>query len=208
MQEMSYELTLNAPSAHNVMNAMHENTVRVILNECSNFAKANELDSKRAMHLRLLTEEMLSMLPNLMDYGSGKFYIENKDDMIQIHLELFLKESAVKAAIAKRAAEAKANAGKGTVGMLKRIAAAVDSAALKMGVVKKEESSWSLSEYIESVRSTDREKNLEAWDELEHSVIANIADDVIVTSTVDSVNITICKDMVSNEKFQNNIEEE
>lgn len=192
---MSYELILNPPSPNHTINSMHENTVRVILNECENFAEANHLDGKQAMHLRLLTEEMLSMLPNLMDYGSGKFHIENVDNMIQIHLELFLKDTAVKAAAAKRAAEAKANAGKGTAGMLKRIISAVDSAALKMGVVKKE-TSWSLREYINSVRSTERENNIDAWDELEHSIIANIADDVVVTSTVDSVTIIVSKNLM------------
>ena len=54
--------------------------------------------------------------------------------------------------------------------------------------------SWSLRQYRESLSSeTEEEYYEEAWDELEKSVVANLADDVRVGIKSDKVQITIFK---------------
>lgn len=47
---------------------------------------------------------------------------------------------------------------------------------------------WSLNQY-----KTDSKNNKEAWDELEHSIAANIADEIIVGATSTFIEITAIK---------------
>ena len=52
---------------------------------------------------------------------------------------------------------------------------------------------WTLSRYKENVSKNKDERNLEDWDELEKSIIANLADDVSVGIEGDSVEMIITK---------------
>ena len=52
---------------------------------------------------------------------------------------------------------------------------------------------WTLQDYRTSLDSTDKNDNEEAWDELEKSIVANIADDVQVSVKGSVVDVAIIK---------------
>lgn len=45
----------------------------------------NELSKKQALQLRLLSEELVGMLPELLNKYSGEFWIENKGSNYEVH---------------------------------------------------------------------------------------------------------------------------
>ena len=47
-----------------------------------------ELPSRNAMHLRLLTEEMLGMMRSITGERKGAFWIEDHDGMYELHLQV------------------------------------------------------------------------------------------------------------------------
>ena len=59
---------------------------RAIPAEAEKVAEYTGLDNKKALRLRLLAEEMICMLPQLLIYGKGKFWIENEGTAYELHL--------------------------------------------------------------------------------------------------------------------------
>ena len=49
-------------------------------------AAYNELDKRSAQRLRLLSEELICMLPPLLIYGDGSFWIENEGSQFDLHM--------------------------------------------------------------------------------------------------------------------------
>ena len=47
-----------------------------------------ELKGKNALHLQLLTEEMMGMMRSITGETEGKFWIEDQDGEFQIHLRV------------------------------------------------------------------------------------------------------------------------
>ena len=62
-----------------------QNSIDLILNEVEKVAKYTSLDGKKAMHLRLLAEELNNMLPELSKWYEGKFYIEANENEYILH---------------------------------------------------------------------------------------------------------------------------
>ena len=154
-------------AGHTSDNAM----INVLLKESEKVAAENNYTPKQTMHMRLLSEELLCMLPQIVQYGSGEFWIEYDEEKYALHIKVILSSGA---SLPKKA---DANQ-KG--GLLKRIGETFDS-FMRSGL--KGTTRWSLREYIDGVKQTDRNSNSEEWDELEQSILANIADDVMVIST-------------------------
>ena len=50
-----------------------------------------------------------------------------------------------------------------------------------------------MQEYIENLKSSDRSQHIAEWDELEQSIIANLADDVVVNSKLGDVEMVVIK---------------
>ena len=149
--------------------------IKVFLKESEKVAKENNFTSKQAMHLRLLTEELICMIPQIVKYGSGEFWIEYDEEKYALHIKVIPNNDA---ALPKKMDSNQ----KG--GLLRRISEIFDSfmrSGLK-GVTR-----WSLREYIKGVKMTDRNSNANEWDELEQSILASIADDVMVISTGSSM---------------------
>ena len=82
----SFTLDLNAPSDFGPLKTQYEETVKKILNESNRLAKRAGVNSKEEMHIVLLTEEMISVLPHIIEYGSGKFWIDVNDDLFELHI--------------------------------------------------------------------------------------------------------------------------
>lgn len=62
-----------------------KSTYNAIFTEVDKSAEYNKLEKKQALHLRLLAEELVSMLPELLEIGSGEFWIENNGMDFELH---------------------------------------------------------------------------------------------------------------------------
>lgn len=179
----SFTLELNPPSDFGPLKSMHEETVKQILNESDRMTRKACLDAKQKMHIVLLTEEMISVMPHLMEYGSGKFWIDSTDNVFELHIQVTPKDAAaqrrVKAPGAPRT-------------FMGRIIDIFGKAASRRNE-DEEQASWSLESYIEKLKQQGTDKKSEEWDELEHSILANLADDVIVKKVNSDVELVIIK---------------
>ena len=166
-----------------------------ILKESEKVAVYNELTHKQSLQLRLLCEEIDGMLPNIIDDFSGDLWIEFEEGVCKVNISLRFKEfSAEKknelVAVAKNQKNAAA------VGIVGKIRSAVENVFLDVDNYQGFEvasgsyylstqyserldytSLWTLDQYRKQLNS---EKQKDAWDELEKSVLASVADDVII----------------------------
>ena len=167
-----------------------------ILRECEKVAVYNELTHKQEMHLRLLCEEIDGMLPNIIDNFDGDFWIDFEDGLCKINVSIKFDEfsSVQKEELIKVSKNKKNSAAVGIKGKIRSVledffmdqeafaAFAVPHSeaymSIRTGIDAMDYSSyWSLEQYR---RSVDKKEKAEAWDEIEKSVIASLADDVIV----------------------------
>ena len=171
-------------------------------------ADDNSLTNKQKLRLTLLTEELAKMLPNLLDYGSGEFWIENDDRNFEIHanvnLDSYLPENEMKRVLSVSRTGNNAAA----VGIFNKLRIAAetmlanysrnseagvvhDTKFYEMGVHSGSSNymyHWSMSQLRKSAQENNQE-----WDKLEKSIIANFADDVIVGIIKGKADITIKK---------------
>ena len=179
-----------------------------ILTESERVAEYNGLSHKQALQLRLLCEEIDGMLPNIIDEFEGELWIDFEDGECKVNVSIKIpefntdkKEELIGIAKNKKNAAAVGIVGKirdaiedffldeerikvvslssGTFGLGTGYSEGVDYSYL-----------WRLEQYRNSVK---KEGRAEAWDELEKSVIASVADDVIVGVKGRQANIIIVK---------------
>ena len=176
-----------------------------ILNESQRVAEYNGLTGKQTLQLRLLCEEIDGMLPNIIDEFDGSLWIELEDGVCKVHVSIEIPEfnSHKKEELINVAKNKKNVAAVGIVGkirdaietfFLNEDTALALSASTSMATGYSEcvdyAYLWSLEKYRNSV---SEEKQAEAWDELEKSVIASVADDVIVGVRGKQADIVIIK---------------
>jgi hypothetical protein len=172
-----------------------------ILRESEKVAAYNELTHKQTLQLRLICEEIDGMLPNLIDDFNGEFWIDFDDGVCRVNISLRFEEFTAKkkeelVAIAKNKKNASAS---GIVGMIRSALENVflEGDSFGGGNMSLESrcfvteyyngmdhfyaadysSLWSLEHYRSTVK---KEEKTEKWDELEKSVIASVADDIVV----------------------------
>ena len=166
-----------------------------ILKESEMVATYNHLTHKQSLQLRLICEEMDGMLPSIIDDFDGDFWIEYEDGVCKVNaLVNFAEFSPKKKEDLINLSKNKKNAmATGIIGKIRSLIEDFfmgDEGAKACGAIPSFYQSaneynigldhsyiWSLGEYKTSVKNENNEK---AWDELEKSIIASIADDVIV----------------------------
>ena len=178
-----------------------------ILKESEKVAVYNELTHKQTLQLRLICEEIDGMLPNIVDNFKGDFWIEFDEGVCKVNISLCFedftaekKEELVKIAKNKKNASA--------TGIVGKIRSAIENVFLEgdaFGGDMSVESRyflteyydrmdysclWSLEQYINTVK---KDAKSEAWDELEKSVIASVADDIIVGVKGKQADIVVVK---------------
>ena len=179
-----------------------------ILAESERVAEYNGLTYKQTMQLRLLCEEIDGMLPNMIDEFEGSFWIEFEEGICKIHVSIEISEinSDKKEALIGIAKDKKNVAAVGIVGKIRDAIenfflnedreATISTSPISFHLATGYSEGidylylWSLEQYKLSVRE---EKRSEAWDELEKSVIASVADDVIVGVKGKQADIMIVK---------------
>ena len=173
-----------------------------IFRECEKVAVYNELDHKQTMHLRLLCEELDGMLPEIVGDFDGDLWFDFRDGVCRLNVSIELAEINLKNKdqlldVAKNKKNASA------VGIVGKIRSGLENFFLNEDIADgfavssfysyqdvDDSFSWSLEQYRKAVRS---EKKTEAWDELEKSVIASVADDVIIGVKGKHADIVIIK---------------
>ena len=169
--------------------------LEAILLESERVAKYNGLSHKQTLQLRLLCEEIDGMLPNIIDDFDGELWIDFENSVCNINVSIYIPDfnAEKKEELIDIAKNKKNSAAVGIVGKIRdaienvmldeermeMLALSAGSSGLGIGYsdVVNYDYLWRLDEYRSSVK---KEEQSEAWDELEKSVIASAADDVIV----------------------------
>lgn len=193
------------------------------LNLTENFSQTLRLNAKMTSRLRLLTEEMLSMVRAIAEDFSAEFYIECDDDNVcKLHLEAKSDLNYRK----RRELLSVSTKGKNiaSLGIMEKVREIFEAGLTQMedsfnlqaefgngyldyGMLGSIDSgmsqavyAWSMQKYKDSVDSQRQNEGnlaaLDAWYELEKSIIANIADEVQVGVTRDGVELIVTKNIV------------
>ena len=183
----------------------------VILQESEKVAVYNGLNHKQTLQLRLLCEEIDGMLPNIVDTFEGDFWIEFENDVCKINVSIELKDFSVekKRELIGISTDKKNSSAKGIVGKIRSV---IEDFFLNEGNYEPYDmvtsyyhhpvetcSSgnyfylWGLEQYKTTIT---QEKQKEAWDELEKSIIASLADDVVVGVKGKKAEIVVIKKFI------------
>lgn len=175
------------------------------------------LSIKENLRLRLLAEELFGMVRSIVGDIHARYWIENEGKSFVLHLgsEVELTQETRKQLIAV-STQGENAAAKGFMGKLRDMIAAAllprESrpllSGLSMGLMSMASSSgpsaqqatanafrWSMKQYKDTVSTklSESEEARDAWDELEKSIVASIADDVGVRVVGQTVEVTISK---------------
>ncbi len=177
------------------------------------------LSKKESIHLLLLTEEMMGMMRALTGERRASFWIEDEIDCMKLHLKA---ETSMNAEMREKLLSASTTgeniAAKGVMGKIRDIFSRIlepadstlprsytagwnysETGELIKPVIGNPMSKnagappmvsvWSLNKYRELAEKTSGEE----WDELEKSVIANIADEIEIGIAGNTVEMIIYK---------------
>ena len=171
------------------------------------------LDHKSALRLRLLSEEVIELMRSFTAELRGDFWLEAKDNVVEIHLKTEIPmDLKTKKELIAVSSSGKNAAAKGFMGKIREListatlpddpetkamtdqALGLMSLGCQMGSYSGSYS-WSMSSYVASIEKASETKTdaQEAKDELEKSIVANLADDVTVHIVNSDVEIAIYK---------------
>lgn len=178
------------------------------------FAAYYGITGRDALHLRLLTEEVISMIHGILDDFTGDFWIESEKTKTGLLCRLILSAKKPvnreqEAHILSVASSGKNENARGIAGkireMLRRSLQTEDAGedarfnqmtdalagngTTGTGFALQDEAYWSLQAYRKSVS----DEKAEEWDELEKSIIAKLADEVKVWLENDCTKVVIEK---------------
>jgi hypothetical protein len=164
---------------------------------------------KSVIHLRLLAEELFGMLRSIAGDVSANYWIEYNGPDFELHLKSTVElTDEMRKQFISASTSGKNDATRGVMGKIKVMIANFmfsarealpytlinTPASYHMGAAAGETAAmWSMSLYKDEIKKTGGKKSAEAWDELEKSIVANIADDVKVCILGDTVEIIINK---------------
>ena len=172
------------------------------------------LGHKENLRLRLLAEELIGLLRGITGSVEADYQAWQEDGEFTLRLSTGVNMSMeLRRQLLAASSSGKNAAAKGLMGRIRDIVAAVMlpekgestvPSGLSLGLMSMgspsryrsgEAYAWTLSQYMSEVRgSRDRdEEAAEAWDELEKSIVAKLADDVSVKIEGSSVEIAITK---------------
>ena len=182
------------------------------LREAEKTAAYKELSPKSALHLRLLTEEMMGLMRSITGETEGKFWIEEEDGVYQLHLQVTTRMNSEKReGLLATASTGKNESARGLMGRLRDFfdrsadedLVPLSSPLLMSGVYEHSTTAsldweWSMTQYENALASRVKNNDSaakEAWDELEKSVVARVADDVKVSIRGREVEMILVKKM-------------
>ena len=172
-------------------------------------AAFKSLTPKNTLHLRLLTEEMMSLVHALTGEQEADFWIEEEDGVFRLYLQtMTVMNAETRRQLLETATSGKNSAARGLLGKLRDllerslepadrtltdyypagwIYAGTDPSSLSVANAEM----WSFNQYRDAVVKDPTK--VEEWDELEKSILAKIADEIQVSINGDMVLVTIFK---------------
>ena len=167
------------------------------------------MQKKEALRLRLLAEELVGMLRELVKNFEGRFWIQNNANLYELHAELSVEtlSKETKESLIAVSANKKNAAASSFMGKIRDIAenmllfseepyvsgvAGLDYMYDYNVVDANFTYVWTLEYYTKQQENS--EKSSEVWDQLEKSIVAKLADDVIVGVRGKKVEIIIKKE--------------
>ena len=180
------------------------------LEQADKVAAYKGLSGKNALHLRLLTEEMMGLMRSVTGETEGLFWIEDEDSEFRLHLQVRTRLSGERRdQLLSVSSTGKNESAKGFMGHLRDFFdwesdedLAAGASSLLLADMYEHSTSpmldweWSMRRY-ENMLSSRLEQNdpavREAWDELEKSVVKNVADDVKIYIRSGIVEMVILK---------------
>ena len=179
-----------------------------VLDQAESVAAYSNLDHKMAMRLRLLVEEMMGMLHGLTGEKTAKFWIEATGKNFKLNLVTQTNMSSeMRKQLLSHTSSGKNVAAKGFMGKLRDIVERMlepydknMTTEFMTGLGSNPDPSlstsssqmWSYTQYVSSL-NPDHSAEPEAWDELEKSVVAKLADDIEIGIKGDEVHMIIYK---------------
>lgn len=181
-----------------------ERGMEAALNQVDKIAEYKELSGKNALHLRLLAEEMMAMMRSITGKAEGEFWMEDKDGVYELHLKVQkLMDSRQREQLIASSTSGRNEATRGFMGKIRALFdmpsdVPVFQGSFLPGIAPQTQGDllWSMEDYrlqLQQYRDQNREDAREAWDELEKSVVAHVADDVKVSVRGREAEMTIIK---------------
>ncbi len=173
---------------------------------------AGNLPKKAHLRIRLVAEELMNLFRSITGEMEAEYWIENESNIFTLHLDTETIMFAKKRQELMELSSTKENAAaKGVIGKIRE---AFELALLPMdereamlsrysffgftsadSMNSTPEDVWRMSDYIAEVnKSDDTEFVQEAKDELEKSIIANLAKDVTISIRGDKVSMAVVFD--------------
>ena len=169
------------------------------------------LDHKSSLRLRLLSEEVIELMRSFKGDLKGDFWLEAKDNVVEIHLKTEIPmDRQTRDELLSVSSSGKNAAAKGFMGRIREMIAkaslpedpetkAMTDQALGLMALGCQMGSyagsysWSMSAYTASIEKAEAAQAEAAKDELEKSIVANLADDVTVHIVNSDVEFAIYK---------------
>lgn len=152
------------------------------------------IKDKESLKFRLLTEEVLRLVKQILNNRHVELWFEGNNRVSRIIIEC---EGTLEG-IQKDELGSIATSGTVTEdkGFFKKL---TDMFMIKFP----EEESWSLKEYQRQLKAKKAEDkyDVEAWDDLERSLVANLADDIEITAGKDVIRMVVTKDFTKTLSF-------
>lgn len=194
-----------------------------ILTETQKISAYAALNEKQTLRLRLLAEELVGMLKELSGEFNGEFWVDNNQMKFELITNIYVcdaMDNQTKKAFIDLSTNKKNAAAKGIMGKIRDVVENMmypETATFATGhdfsslgtdfllgenVLEKDaasnvdalvdglmlENQWSLNQY--KLKQQNKE---EPWDEIEKSIVANLADEVTVSVKGKNVEIVITK---------------
>ena len=173
--------------------------LKSVLKETVKSAAYRDLDSRETSRLRLLAEELVEMLPELLQFSEGEFWVESEGKNFELHVTLHPNQTLTAEHREKLLDVSTSKQNAAAVGIMAKIRlidyekrAGMSESFYVPGtpsVISMADPLWSLSAYREGAKKVQGE----TWDELEKSIVANLADDVVVALQGKQVDIVVKK---------------
>lgn len=181
-----------------------------MLDQVEKVAAYKELPPKATLQLRLLTEEMMSMMRAITGETDGEFWIEDEDSVYQLHLRVKTRmNSGKREQLLATSSSGKNESARGLMGRLLDFfdremdedIASLGSPLVLPDMYEHSSGStldweWSMNVYQSQLSGLMKQENsaaAEMWDELEKSVVTHVADDIRVSIRAQQVEMTILK---------------
>jgi hypothetical protein len=169
----------------------------------------NGLEKKQKLHMRLLAEELFGLLKGIAGDVEADYWIEVTGKKFDVHMKSEVRlTDEMKKQFLESSSTGENAAAKGVMGKIRvLIASALLSTkeVLPMALINTAAAyqpaggagasvDWSMVDYRNHIKKENgNNETAEAWDELEKSIIANIADDVKVKILGNKVEIIVFK---------------